>query len=116
MAWRAASAETACAKLGTMPLTVRGKNPGPGQLTSSGVGGVQMADVSVDVETGVVKINKMVAVQDCGLIIDLKTAESQVYGALIMGVAYALYEEKIMDPTPPHAQPEHGVLQACGHR
>jgi xanthine dehydrogenase YagR molybdenum-binding subunit len=89
----------ACTKLGTMPLTVRGKNPGPGQLTSSGVGGVQMADVSVDVETGVVKINKIVAVQDCGLIIDLKTAESQVYGSLIMGVAYALYEEKVMDPT-----------------
>jgi len=39
----------------------------------------------------------MVAVQDCGLVIDLKTAESQVYGALIMGVCYALYEEKIMD-------------------
>jgi xanthine dehydrogenase YagR molybdenum-binding subunit len=32
------------------------------------------------------------------LIIDLKTAESQVYGALIMGVSYALFEEKIMDP------------------
>jgi xanthine dehydrogenase YagR molybdenum-binding subunit len=80
-----------------MPITVRGKNPGPGTLISSGVGGVQMADVSVDVETGVVKINKIVAVQDCGLIIDMKTAESQVYGSLIMGVAYALYEEKVMD-------------------
>jgi xanthine dehydrogenase YagR molybdenum-binding subunit len=56
-----------------------------------------MADVSVDAETGVVKINKIVAVQDCGLVIDLKTAESQCYGALIMGVAYSLYEEKIMD-------------------
>ncbi|HET9532150.1 MAG TPA: xanthine dehydrogenase family protein molybdopterin-binding subunit [Blastocatellia bacterium] len=87
----------ACSKLGQMPLTVRGKNPGPGSLISSGVGGVQMADVSVDIETGVVKINKIVAVQDCGLIIDMKTAESQVYGALIMGVAYALYEEKIVD-------------------
>src|SRR5207244_13328043 len=30
---------------------------------------------------------------------DLKTAESQCYGALIMGVAYSLYEEKIMDQT-----------------
>jgi len=87
----------ACAKLGAMPLTVRGKNPGPGNLNSQGVGGVQMADVSVDVETGIVKMNHMVAVQDCGLIIDLKTAESQVYGALIMGVCYALYEEKVMD-------------------
>lgn len=89
----------ACAKLGTTPISVRGKNPGPGNLINSGVGGVQMADVSVDVETGVVKINKIVAVQDCGLVIDLKTAESQVYGSLIMGVCYALYEEKIMDPT-----------------
>ncbi len=87
----------ACAKLGGMPITVRGKNPGPEKLNDQGVGGVQMADVSVDVETGIVKINKIVAVQDCGLIIDLKTAESQVYGALIMGVTYALYEEKIMD-------------------
>jgi xanthine dehydrogenase YagR molybdenum-binding subunit len=87
----------ACSKIGGMPITVRGKNPGPGKLNDQGVGGCQIADVSVDVETGVVKINKIVAVQDCGLIIDLKTAESQVYGALIMGVAYSLYEEKIMD-------------------
>jgi len=87
----------ACAKLGTQPITARGKQPGQGTLASSNVGGVQMADVSVDTETGIVKINKIVAVQDCGLIIDLKTAESQVYGALIMGVCYALFEEKIMD-------------------
>ena len=56
-----------------------------------------MADVSVDIETGVVSINEMVAVQDCGLIINLKTAESQVYGALIMGITYALFEEAIYD-------------------
>jgi xanthine dehydrogenase YagR molybdenum-binding subunit len=87
----------ACAKLGGMPITVRGKNPGPEKLNDQGVGGAQMADVSVDIETGIVKINKIVAVQDCGLVIDLKTAESQVYGALIMGVTYALFEEKVMD-------------------
>jgi len=45
----------------------------------------------------VVRMEKMVAVQDCGLIIDLKTAESQVYGAMIMGITYALFEEKVMD-------------------
>jgi xanthine dehydrogenase YagR molybdenum-binding subunit len=58
---------------------------------------VQIADVSVDTETGLVRINRMVAAQDCGLILDMKTAESQVYGAMIMGVCYALFEEKIMD-------------------
>jgi xanthine dehydrogenase YagR molybdenum-binding subunit len=89
----------ACSKLGATPLTIRGRNfpNAPGNLTNQGVGGAQMADVSVDIETGIVRVNKIVAVQDCGLIIDLKTAESQVYGALIMGVCWALYEEKIMD-------------------
>ena len=93
LTWRKAAA-----RIGPTPITASGKNPGPGKLNDSGVGGVQMADVSVDVETGIVKINRLVAVQDCGLIIDLKTAESQVYGALIMGAAYALMEEKILDP------------------
>jgi xanthine dehydrogenase YagR molybdenum-binding subunit len=87
----------ACAKLGTQPITARGKQPGKETLAVGGVGGAQMADVSVDIETGIVKMNRFVAVQDCGLIIDMKTAESQVYGAMIMGVCYSLYEEKIMD-------------------
>ena len=87
----------ACAKIGLTPITARGQNPGPGKLTDSGVGGVQMADVSVDIETGVVKMNKLVAAQDCGLIVNLKLAESQVMGALIQGVCYALYEERIVD-------------------
>jgi xanthine dehydrogenase YagR molybdenum-binding subunit len=92
----------ACARLGATGITVQGKNPDPSKppdLTSSGVGGVEMADVSVDTETGIVKVNKMVCVQDCGLIINLKAAESQCYGAMIMGISYALYEEKVMDPT-----------------
>ena len=98
---RSLSWKDACAKIGAVPLTARGKNPNqkePPDLTNSGVGGVQMADVSVDTETGIVRVNKMVAVQDCGLVINVKTAESQVKGALIMGISYALYEEKILDP------------------
>lgn len=86
--------------LGVNPLVATGANPDqrPRPLTDSGVGGIQMADVSVDVETGVVKLNKLVAVQDCGLIVDMKTAESQVYGGMIMGIAFALMEEKVTDP------------------
>jgi xanthine dehydrogenase YagR molybdenum-binding subunit len=98
---RSLSWKEACTKIGAMPMTVRGKNPDkskPPDLTNSGVGGVQMADVSVDIETGIVRVNKMVAVQDCGLVVDVKTAASQVMGALIMGISYALYEEKILDP------------------
>jgi xanthine dehydrogenase YagR molybdenum-binding subunit len=89
----------ACAKLGVKTIQATGKNPGPCHLGDSGVGGVQIADVSVDTETGQVKMNRMIAVQDCGLVIDVKTAESQVYGALIMGVCYSLFEQKVMDET-----------------
>jgi len=88
----------AASKIGAVPISVTNKNPGPGQLTDNGVGGVQMADVSVDIETGVVKVNRLVAVQDVGLVINERLATSQVYGALIMGVSTALYEERIPDP------------------
>lgn len=85
----------ACAKLGATPVLGVGKTTR--DLISSGVGGVQMAEVAVDIETGVVRMEKFVAAQDCGLIVDMTTAESQVFGAMIMGVCYALYEEKVMD-------------------
>jgi xanthine dehydrogenase YagR molybdenum-binding subunit len=89
----------ACRKLGANKISEMGElNPRqPGGLMSSGVAGVQMADVSVDTETGIVKMNKFVAVQDCGLIINPKTAESQIHGAAIMGICAALMEERIMD-------------------
>jgi xanthine dehydrogenase YagR molybdenum-binding subunit len=89
----------ACAKLGVKTIQTTGRNPGPCHLNDSGVGGAQIADVSVDTETGQVKMNRIIAAQDCGLIIDMKTAESQVYGALIMGVCYSLFEQKVMDET-----------------
>lgn len=95
----------ACSHLGAMPLTVRGKNPdrsSPPDLTNSGVGGVTMAEIEVDPETGIVKVRKMVAVQDCGLILNPKLVESSCRGALVMGISYALFEEKIMDQATGH--------------
>jgi xanthine dehydrogenase YagR molybdenum-binding subunit len=94
MAWR-----DACKKMGVSPITAMGENDqrNPMGLIDQGVGGVQIADVSVDTETGIVKINKIAVVQDCGLIINPKTAESQCLGATIMSICGALYEERIMD-------------------
>ncbi len=89
----------ACAKIGVSSITGNGKHDpkNPMGLTSQGVGGVQIADVSVDIETGVVRMNKMVAVHDCGLVVNPKTAESQVYGGVIMNICGALMEERVMD-------------------
>jgi xanthine dehydrogenase YagR molybdenum-binding subunit len=66
-------------------------------VSNSGVCGVQAAEVLVDTETGVVRCTKVYAVQDCGLIVNLLGCESQVAGGVIMGVNYALFEERIMD-------------------
>ncbi|MFM7057010.1 MAG: xanthine dehydrogenase family protein molybdopterin-binding subunit, partial [Planctomycetota bacterium] len=56
----------ACNLIGMRPLEVTGsyKRGTPSPLSNSTVGGVQMAHVLVDKDTGVVKINKFVAVQD----------------------------------------------------
>jgi xanthine dehydrogenase YagR molybdenum-binding subunit len=86
----------ACRKLGVSSISVTGECPEG--LASSGVGGCQFAEVTVDIETGVVKVKKIVAIQDSGLILDKLTWESQVYGGVIMGVNYGLFEERIMDP------------------
>lgn len=87
----------AAALVGPMPLEVIGEGAKQDGLTSAQVGGVQMAEVAVDTETGVVRMVKMVAVQDMGLIVDRLTAKSQILGAMIMGIAYSLTEERIMD-------------------
>ena len=94
LTWKAA-----CQKLGVNKISEMGANDqrNPGGLNSSGVGGVQMADVSVDTETGIVKMNRFVAVQDMGMVINPKTAESQIHGACIMGICAALMEERIID-------------------
>jgi xanthine dehydrogenase YagR molybdenum-binding subunit len=89
----------ACRKIGGGAISETGANDSrnPGGLIAAGASGIQIADVSVDVETGVVKVNRYVAVQDCGLIVNPRLAESQVYGAIIMGISTALYEQRVMD-------------------
>jgi xanthine dehydrogenase YagR molybdenum-binding subunit len=93
--------QAACRKLGTNKIAEMGENnPRMAQaegLNTGGASGVQIADVSVDTETGIVSMNRYVAVQDCGLVINPRLAESQVYGAIIMGISTALYEQRIID-------------------
>ncbi|HKU13785.1 MAG TPA: xanthine dehydrogenase family protein molybdopterin-binding subunit [Steroidobacteraceae bacterium] len=67
-------------------------------ISKQAIGGVQFAQIAVDTETGVVKVEKIVAVHDCGRPINPKLIESQIYGGVIQGVSYALYEERHLDP------------------
>ncbi|HEY1786567.1 MAG TPA: xanthine dehydrogenase family protein molybdopterin-binding subunit [Verrucomicrobiae bacterium] len=85
----------ACKTLGVTPLKVTGKFQE--SLAGGPAYGVQFAEVEVDTETGLVTVKKIVAVHDCGLIIDRLTLESQINGGCIIGMGYALYEERVMD-------------------
>ena len=60
-------------------------------------GGVHFAEVEVDTETGLVRSSAYLAMQDAGTIINPLTAESQVNGAIIQGISYALFEERHLD-------------------
>ena len=92
---RSISWRDACRLLGTVPVSVDGQ--WERGLSAGGTSGVQFAEVEVDIETGITKVKKIVCVQDCGLIVDLKTAETQCYGGIISGVNYAVFEERILD-------------------
>jgi xanthine dehydrogenase YagR molybdenum-binding subunit len=90
LAWKAA-----CKMLGTEPIAVDAAwEPG---LSSVNTSGVQFAEVAVDLETGIVKVQRVLAIQDCGLVVDKLTAESQVYGGVIGSINFALFEDRILD-------------------
>jgi len=57
----------------------------------------QFAEVEVDVETGVVRVLKMVGVHNCGIPINPLTAENQFIGAQIQGASWALFERRTLD-------------------
>lgn len=61
------------------------------------IAGTQFCEVEVDVETGNVRVLKMVSVNDAGIVINPLTTESQVIGAMIQGVSWALFENRILD-------------------
>ena len=59
--------------------------------------GVQFADVSVDTETGIVRVNKVVALQNVGLPVNRNTIENQLTGAVIQGLSFCLFEDRILN-------------------
>ena len=66
---------------------------GQGNAYFTYVYGCQVAEVSVNVSTGEVYVNKVTAVHDPGTVINLLGAEGQVYGGVTQGAGYCLWEE-----------------------
>ena len=57
--------------------------------------GAHIASVEVDGETGEVKIDKYVAVDDCGNVINPMLVDGQIHGGIAQGMGQAMWEELI---------------------
>jgi xanthine dehydrogenase YagR molybdenum-binding subunit len=94
---RTLSFRDACKTIGPNPIQATGRRFPNYDGYKDNVCGCQFAEVVVDSWTGLVRVTKMLAVQDCGVVIARKLAESQVLGAMIQGIGYALHEQRLMD-------------------
>jgi len=104
---RAVAFKTAAARLRTEEVAGRAsrsddyggfiEGKGRNRAGIGGYGGVQLSAVAVDTETGVIKVERVVAVHDCGRPINPLALESQINGGVLQGLSYALYEDRILD-------------------
>jgi putative selenate reductase molybdopterin-binding subunit len=59
--------------------------------------GAQFAEVTVDIETGQVTVDKLVMAVDSGVIINPVTAAGQIEGGMAQALGYAISEEMVFD-------------------
>jgi xanthine dehydrogenase YagR molybdenum-binding subunit len=60
--------------------------------------GAHFAEVGVDVDTGEVRLRRMLGVFAAGRVLNAKTARSQAIGGMVFGVGAALQEALTLDP------------------
>jgi CO/xanthine dehydrogenase Mo-binding subunit len=86
-------------KLGNAWVTGAGSRAPNPQGLAVNTFGCQIAQVAVDTLTGLVTIERVVAVHDVGRIVNPMGARSQVIGGILQGIGFALTEERVVDPT-----------------
>ncbi|QSO46488.1 xanthine dehydrogenase family protein molybdopterin-binding subunit [Alicyclobacillus mengziensis] len=59
--------------------------------------GTHICVVEVDADTGEIDLQKYVAVDDCGRVINPMVAEGQVHGGIVQGIGQALWEGAVYD-------------------
>jgi xanthine dehydrogenase YagR molybdenum-binding subunit len=59
--------------------------------------GAQFAEVRVDVDTGEIRVPRLLGVFAAGRIMNAKTGRSQLMGGMTMGLSMALHEETVLD-------------------
>ncbi|MCF6522269.1 xanthine dehydrogenase family protein molybdopterin-binding subunit [Streptomyces sp. JJ36] len=64
--------------------------------------GAMFAEARVDMDTGEVRVPRMLGVFSVGRIVNPRTARSQLVGGMTMGLSMALHEEGVLDPRTGH--------------
>lgn len=67
-----------------------------GNISATYTFGCQVAEVEVDIQTGKVRVLRVVAAHDVGKAINPMYVEGQIEGGVMMGIGYALTEEAIL--------------------
>ncbi len=57
----------------------------------------QFAEITLDTETGMVKVDKLVMAVDSGIIVNPITASGQIEGGMTQALGYAVCEEMVYD-------------------
>lgn len=60
--------------------------------------GAQFAEVHVDVDSGEIRVPRLVGVFAVGRMVNAKTGRSQLLGGMTMGLSMALHEASVLDP------------------
>ena len=60
--------------------------------------GAHFAEVGIDVDTGEVRVRRMLGIFAAGRVLNAKTARSQAIGGMVFGVGAALHEAMTLDP------------------
>ncbi|MGJ7564157.1 molybdopterin cofactor-binding domain-containing protein [Variovorax sp. GB1R11] len=95
----AGRSETLGALAGTLGLRAEGQIKKGDMATkfSQQAYGAHFAEVAVDMDTGEIRVRRMLGVFAAGRILNMKTATSQATGAMIWGVGSALFEDAVVD-------------------
>ena len=93
----------AAAKMSTDEIAARAQRiPDYDRSKYNTYGGVDVAEVEVDTETGRIFVRRVLAVHDCGRPMNPTGVISQINGGVIQGMSYTLFEQRLLDPTAGH--------------
>lgn len=96
---RPVSLKRAAAKMKVEQIAVQSKRiPDYDRSKYLTYGGVDVAEVKVDTETGRIHVTRVFSVHDCGRPMNPKQVISQINGGVIQGISYTLFENRLLDP------------------